>query len=269
MDRLQSELARLFLPRSAATGARAAHDAATHALLDAQGRTRTMVLAIAARAGWEAISRVWRGCQAELGLPAPAIAVSGTEAFQLWFSLAEPLAPAEARGFLELLCAHFLAEVDPRHLQLLPAPDPSSPGGVTHAALIPAESAQRGHWSAFVAPDLAPLFSEAPWLDIPPGIDGQADLLCRMASIGPEELAAAAAQLRPTEDARPGAGTQTAPEAATSTTPEVSAGSEARAFLLRVMRDESVALALRIEAARALLRHTCGGPVEPPRTFLC
>lgn len=269
MDRLQSELARLFLPRSAAAGTRVAHDAAMHALLDAQGRTRTMVLGIAGRAGWEVVSRVWRGCQAELGLPAPAIAISGTDAFQLWFSLAEPLASADAHGFLESLCAHFLAEVDARHLQLLPAPDPSSPGGVAHAALVPAESARHGHWSAFVAPDLAPLFAETPWLDIPPGIDGQADLLSRLSSIGSGEFADAAAQLAPATCASADPRPQTALEAAPSAMPDMSAGSEAQAFLLRVMRDESVALALRIEAARALLQHACGGPVDPPRTFLC
>ncbi|MEK8028292.1 hypothetical protein [Pseudaquabacterium rugosum] len=35
-------------------------------------------------------------------------------------------------------------------------------------------------WSAFVAPDLAPLFSDTPWLDLPPGDDGQARLLAAL-----------------------------------------------------------------------------------------
>lgn len=263
MDRLQSELRRLYLPRGAAQAPREARGAP--ALVDAHASTRALVLEIDAHAGWEAVARVWRSCQAELGLPAPAIAVSGTDAFQLWFSLAEPVALADARRFLESLCARFLADVEARRLRLLPAPDPSSPGGVAHAAPVPAEGAQQGHWSAFVSPDLAPLFAETPWLDIPPGVDGQAELLCRLKSIGPAEFEAAAAHLAPAPRTLPDDAACARPAASPSGSRAGPAQSEAQDFLLRVMRDDSVALALRIEAARALLQcaQSAGAPAGP------
>ena len=267
LNRLQSELRRLYLPRVAAGDSAAA---TPPALVDARGMTRAMVLEIAARAGWEAVSRIWRGCQVELELPAPAIAVSGTDAFQLWFSLAEPLAAADAHAFLQALCAHFLAEVDARRLRLLPTADSAAAAGAVHAALVPTEQAQEERWSAFVAPDLAPLFSETPWLDIAPGSDGQADLLCRLASIGREAFAAAAARLRPAAPARrdyagpaaPGEGATAPAQSALATTASApTTGSDPRTFLLQVMRDETVALALRIEAAKALLH--CADEVGP------
>lgn len=249
MNRLHSELRRLYLPRSA-TGD--GPGAAAPGLVDARGETRALVLEIAARAGWDAVSRTWRGCQLELELPAPAIAVSGTDGFQLWFSLAEPVAVVEAHAFLGSLRAHFLADVDARHVRLLPAIDATLPDGVVHAAMVPARQPhpQEERWSAFVAPDLAPLFEETPWLDIAPGIDGQADLLCRLASIGKGEFETAAARLRPASSP------ESPPQArASGAAAPAAAGLDPRTFLLRVMRDESVALALRIEAAKALLPH--------------
>lgn len=258
MNRLQSELRRLYLPRGAAGDG---PDAAAPGLVGARGTTRALVLEIAARAGWDTVSRTWRGCQVELELPAPAIAVSGTDGFQLWFSLAEPVAVSDAHAFLQSLCMHFLAEVDPRHLRLLPAADAAATAGAVHAALVPAKQAhpQEERWSAFVAPDLAPLFSETPWLDIAPGVDGQADLLSRLASIGRTEFEAAAARLRPRS-------TSESPAQAPASMPEAAApagtGLDPRSFLLRVMRDESVSLALRIEAAKALLPH---GDESTPR----
>lgn len=254
MNRLQTELRRLYLPRVAAGDSAAA---TPPALVDARGMTRTMVIEIAARAGWEAVSRIWRGCQVELELPAPAIAVSGTDAFQLWFSLADPVAVADAHAFLQSLRMQFLADVDARHVRMRPAIDATSPGGAIHAAMVPARQAhpQEDRWSAFVAPDLAPLFSETPWLDIEPGMDGQADLLCRLASIGETEFEAAAGRLRPTP---PSVSPTQAPSSVPESAAPASTGLEPRSFLLQVMRDESVTLALRIEAAKALLPYVDG-----------
>ena len=110
------------------------------------------------------------------------------------------------------------------------------------AALVPAQQGATENWSAFVAPDLAPVFADTPWLDIPPSVEGQADLLAKLQSIKPAALDAALQRLQP-QDA-------TAPEAPPpATTPDV----DPRRFLQQVLNDETVALALRIEAARALL----------------
>lgn len=256
MNRLQSELHRLYLSRPA-DGA----DPVSSELLDAHGRTRALVLEVARPADWEPLARAWRGVQAELELPAPAVAVSGTDGLQLWFSLVEPVAPRDAHAFLEALRLRFLAELPPARVRLMPSETSAAPAA--HAALVPAEQAQEGRWSAFVSPDLAALFSETPWLDLPPGIDGQADLLSRLKSIGQAGFDEALARLAPpapesggAEGRAPDPGARIAePAPGRTPAPPAPAGAqEPREFLLRVMRDETVALALRIEAAKALLQ---------------
>lgn len=253
MNRLQSELHRLYLPHSAA-------GAVTHAtassLIGADGSVRAMVMELARPANWDMAAKVWRGVQAELELPAPAIAVSGTDGFQLWFSLAEPIGVAQAHAFLALLHARFLPDIAARRMNLWPVVDAAAPHAALHARMVPAEQAQAGNWSAFVAPDLAPVFADTPWLDIPPSHDGQADLLCRLESIKPAAFDAACALLapapaQPVAPSAPAAGSEAG---SMPTRPEAALGSlEARRFLLRIMNDDTVALALRIEAAKALL----------------
>ncbi len=120
---------------------------------------------------------------------------------------------------------------------------------------MPAE-VKEGQWSAFVAPDLAPVFVEATWLDIPPGVEGQADLLKTLKSITPQEWAVAMGRLAPTLPARPGTGNRVvdAGRLRTSVFYALATGfSDPRAFLLQVMNDATVPMALRIEAAKALL----------------
>jgi hypothetical protein len=249
MSRLQAELSRLYLPHpSAGQGV----DAAEPGLIGADGRVRAMVLEVARPADWDAVARVWKGVQADLGLPAPAIAVSGIDSYQLWFSLLEPLPVARAHEFLEALRVRHLRDIAPERVRLLPTADTSTP---LHAAPVPALQAQTGCWSAFVAPDLAAMFGDTPWLDIPPGHDGQSDLLSRLESITAadfrmalERLVAAAAQASAPDDAT-AAGTG---QDAAGTRPSCG-GADPKRFLLDVMNNESVALGLRIEAARALL----------------
>ena len=257
MNRLQSELRRLYLPHPAVD---LDVDASAADLIDAEGRVRAMVFEMARPANWDALSKVWRGVQVDLELPAPAIAVSGTDGFQLWFSLAEPVSVAQAHAFLALLRAHFLADIAVGRVGLLPAVDASSPHHAHHAAWVPAEQGQSGNWSAFVAPDLAPVFADTPWLDIPPSHDGQADVLSRLDSIKPAAFEAALERLRPATPS--GAGAMT-PEP-TSTDAVSSVGSlNAKRFLLQVMNDDTVPLALRIEAAKALLPYADPSPDRP------
>jgi hypothetical protein len=217
MDRLLSELERLYLPRGT------------------DSRVRAAVLQLLQPSAWDDVARVWQGVQADLGLPAPAIAVSGSDAYQLWFSLAEGVAPERAQTFLAELRARYLAGVPPERVRLQP-PDAMPPAQV---------AAER--WSAFVAPDLAPLFVDEPWLDHPPGPDAQADLLSRVVSIAPPDFERALRAL--TASAAPAVQQQTAAAAGDD-------ASDPRGFLLSVMRDPGVDLRLRIEAAKALLSAT-------------
>jgi hypothetical protein len=257
MNRLQAEFQRLYLPLVPDTAGPAA---STHPA----GRcSRALVLELARPADWSLLSAVWRGVQADLELPAPAIAVSGIEGLQLWFSLCEPVSLTQAQDFLEALRRRYLPEVAPQRVRLMPvvahsavwdaASDPTS-GPTAPAPQVPALQASTGNWSAFVAADLAPLFSDTPWLDVPPGDEGQAHLLSGIASIKPTAWAAALAQLAaadPPAQALQSAAAAASPEPAQQRA--YAAELDPKGFLLAVMNDDSVSLALRIEAAKALL----------------
>ncbi|MFM2056968.1 MAG: hypothetical protein RLY71_1353 [Pseudomonadota bacterium] len=258
MDRLQSQLQRLYglAPDPQGNGEVQADHAC--GLIGADGRVHALVLALGRPADWRALAPVWQGVQIDLQLPAPAIAVSGTDSYQLWFSLAEPVSAAQAQGFLEGLQARYLADVPARRIERLPAVDPAAPSGLRHASPVPAAQAQDDVWSAFVAPDLAPMFTDAPWLDLPPNREGQAELLARCASIGPADFRAALQQLQPAASAADPATAAAAPPPTGATRLSVDADrprtfTDPRQFLLAVMNDERVELALRIQAAQALL----------------
>lgn len=137
MNRLQTEVQRLFLSPPAAG---AAHEESPR-LIDAQGRVRALVIELARPAEWDVLGAVWQAVQHDLELPAPAIAVSGTEGLQLWLSLAEPLAAVQAAAFLERLRQRFLAQVEPARVRLFPTvAEPHR-----HAALVPAEQQPSGN----------------------------------------------------------------------------------------------------------------------------
>ena len=242
MNRLHVELERLYLGGLVFAPA----DAQVLSLADARGRVRAMVLEVAQPTGWDALSEVWQGVQMELELPAPAIAVSGRDALQLWFSLETALPAREAHAFLEALRLRFLAHVAPARVRLWPSADEP----VRHAALVPALQADTGNWSAFVAPDLAPIFSETPWLDVEPGDEGQAALLRTLQTIKPAAFDAALAGMRATA---PHAQAPSPAPARARPAGDDEATDDPRRFLLRVMNDETVGLALRIDAAKALL----------------
>jgi hypothetical protein len=211
MSRLESELQRLYPAQDGE-------------------QVRAMVLELARPASWSELSRVWQGVQADLELPAPVIAVNGKDGYQLWFSFAQPLPAAQASAFLESLRRRYLADV-PRDRIAFQPPN----------ALLPIEAGP-GHWSAFVAPDLASLFGDEPWLDLPPSADAQADLLSRIESIQAKDWQRAVELLRP------------APTAQTTTQPSTEASSaDPKRFLLAVMNDPTIDMHLRIEAAKALL----------------
>lgn len=268
MNRLQSELQRLYLPQAGEGGH---NDPDRPCMVDALGQVRAMVLELARPADWAALSKVWQGVQADLALPAPAIAVSGKDGCQLWFSLADPVPAPLARAFLEGLRGRYLGETKTQRLGLMPTLDASSPPQALHARTVPQLQADSGHWSAFVAPDLAPVFAEEPWLDLPPNLDGQASLLSRLACIPPDDFQRVMERLapvvtpvhsHPSSDAT-GSASAGVDRAHDASVP-AGAGLTPKRFLLDVMNDDTVALALRIEAAKALLPY-CEGARTPPR----
>jgi hypothetical protein len=241
MTRLQTEFQRLYQPDA---------PAAPGGLIDAAGQVRAAVMELAGPADWAALSQVWQGVQALLGWPAPAIAVSGTDGLQLWFSLHEPLPAAQAQGLLQALVERWLPGLRPQRLRLWPR---EVAGQWQHAARVPALQADGSNWSAFIAHDLAPLFADSPALDLPPGDDGQASLLAPLAALGIPQLHSGLAELRAA--AEPAVAEPAAGPGATSTAfhSGATAFTSPRDFLLAVMNDAAVPLALRIDAAKALL----------------
>ena len=238
MNRLDTELQRLYLPHRPASAPRPVEPAqdASPALVDADGQVRALVLELASAAGWEAVAALWQGLQNELELPAPALAISGAGC-QVWLSLAEPVPVTQAAAFLESLRRRFLAGIAPRHVRLLPGLESDAAGSARHARLVPARLGESGHWSAFISPHLAAMFADEPWLDMPPSPDAQADLLLGLKSISPASWRQAQQQLSPAEVAPAASATEQDP----------------RRFLLAVMNDPAIEMGLRIEAAKALL----------------
>lgn len=257
MNRLQSELERLYLPRPRPDRVEADVQPAT--LIDDAGKVRAMVMELSGPPDWEALSSVWRGVQVELELPAPAIAVSGSDGLALWFSLAQPIPVAQAHAFLQGLRQRFLADIKSSRVRLMPASDASALRQDLHAALVPALQPGSGNWSAFLAPDLVPVFADTPWLDIAPNEEGQAALL-RGCEVMTQSAFEAALAMLGESTLQPRMATvavaDKADERIADDRPKAAcAGEHPRQFLLRIMNDESVALALRIEAAKALLQH--------------
>jgi len=245
MNRLQRELQRLY---GSQADARQDLDFDARDLFDAQGRVRAMVLELARPAAAAALSAVWGGVQADLALPAPAIAVNGSDGCQLWFSLQEPLPVPEAGAFLDALRRRYLGDIAPACVAMLPAQDVAAAQPPRHARPVPASRADSGQWSAFVAPDLLPMFADEPWLDMPPNLDGQAQLLVALKSIQPAEFALALQRLDLAAQAP-----APAPAPASHAAVQANAALDPRRFLLDVMNDDRLDLALRIEAAKALL----------------
>ena len=208
-----------------------------------EGHTRTLVLGLARPADWSVLRSVWQGVQADLELPAPAIAVSGTDSYQLWFSLAQPVSLEQGQHFLERLRLRYLPEVATTRIHALPAFGPSHSDPVHSAAAVPARQESTGNWSAFVSPDLPAVFGEDPWLDTAPGLDQQADLLSRQKSISADAWSHALQCLQQAEQT----------SGSTQTQPASAGPMEPKAFLRAVMNDATAPLALRIEAAKALL----------------
>ena len=246
MNALQTEWARLY-------AANAGHSA--DSLVAPDGRVRALVLGLSRPADWHALSVLWRGVQSGLRLPAPAIAVTGVDGLDLWFSLAEPIAATEAQAFLQSLCQRFLPDVAPARLHLLPGLHDSV---LHHAMPVPARQAHAERWSAFVAPDLAAIFAEEPWLEACPSPEAQASVLARIRSITPAAFATAWQDLQGDRPSlAPAASANTAavavdPLPASPASPAKS-DLDPRRFLQDVLNNPAHDMALRIAAASALL----------------
>lgn len=196
MPKLMSELTRLYLPDGGcAPDALARHlrGEATLAvrLATGDGRTRALHLAFHKVAKgdeaehWSRLCAVANALQGELDLPAPAVSISGGDAYGLWLSLAEPVPLAEAQQFLELLCAAYCPE-----LKL--APDAAG----APVELPPCLHQASGRWAAFIHPGMGAAFAEESGLEMMPPVAGQVAFLEGLKSITAEQFQHALDALR-------------------------------------------------------------------------
>ena len=263
MNRLQQELHRLYGPRA---DSRPGPDLDARGLTDVQDGVRAMVLELARPADWAALSAVWGGVQADLALPAPAIAVNGRDGYQLWFSLEQPVPVPQAKAFLDALRRRYLGNIAPVRVTMQPAWDATS-APPPHDGPVPALQADSAQWSAFVASDLAPMFADEPWLDVPPNPDGQAQLLAPLKSISPADFELALQRLRPAAPASASASASVPASAlAAAAAAPAAASLDPKRFLLEVMNNDSLDMALRIDAAKALL--PCFDAARGAQTFV-
>ena len=256
MSKLHSQWQRLYLPTHPADP-----DGPTPvpSHLPLGEHIRAMVLTATGPAAWKTLAPVWQGLQADLGLPAPAIAVNGVDGLQLWFSVSEPVSASQAATFLAMLRARYLNTPEPKGVAQWPCDagqDASLP-----LALVPAKQAATPRWSAFVASDLASIFADEPWLDVPPNVDAQADILARIQTTPLVDFLQACPPTPPKGHMGEHALKLSAqpdkllvphavnPDGMALTTPHT----DPKRFLQAVMNDASVPMALRIEAAKALL----------------
>ncbi len=188
MQELLSQLARLYLHPEVSL------PDATPRVIDpvTQDAVRVVVIPFdvqpehSGAARWAQLCAVANALQGELGLPAPAVSVSGATGFRLWLSFAEPVPVPKAQHFLALLRTAYFDDV------MLPAAGVRAP-----VAFPPGLNGATGKWAAFIHPGMGASFEDEPALDMPPPAMGQVALLQGLDSISPAQLQRAMGILQP------------------------------------------------------------------------
>ncbi len=188
MQELLSQLARLYLHPAVSL------PDATPRVIDpvAHDAVRVVVIPFDVQpehdgaARWAQLCAVANALQGELGLPVPAVSVSGATGFRLWLSFAEPVPVPKAQHFLALLRTAYFADVT------LPAAGVRAP-----VAFPPGLNGATGKWAAFIHPGMGASFEDEPALDMPPPALGQVALLQGLDSISPAQLQRAMGILQP------------------------------------------------------------------------
>jgi len=191
MEKLISELGRLYLPAGAVTGAAwNAHlqGSAPLALAGPDGAVRAAALPFPVLRDqeegrhWNRLCEVANELQARLGLPAPAVSVSGDNGYCLWLSLEQPMPAADVQHLLALL-----------HAAVMPEFPASGPGAPLPPCLHPAS----GKWSAFIHPGMGASFADGSGLEVAPPLSGQVAFLEGLHSITAAQVADLLRQLQP------------------------------------------------------------------------
>ncbi len=193
MKKLISELTRLYLPPGAIAAPaleQRLRGEATHAisLTAGDGQARAMVIPFnqtdTEGEHWGLLCEVANALQAELGLPAPAVSISGADGYGLWLSLESAVPASAAQQFLDLLRSAYFPRIEPRAQAAAPV------------ELPPCLHQASGKWAAFINPGLGASFTDEAGLEMAPPFAGQAALLESVQSISAAQFQRAMAKLQ-------------------------------------------------------------------------
>ena len=153
-------------------------------LVNAEGLCRVLALDFDGAAHGQ-VARDWRLLRAitdhiagELGLPVPAVSVSGRKGFGLWWGLAEPVPAGQAQSFLRLFRRAYLSEVPGDELDLRPDTDNPTKAAQAVAKLPPCLHRGSGKWAGFLpAERLKEEEAPKPWFEERPELAMQAAIL--------------------------------------------------------------------------------------------
>lgn len=139
---------------------------------------------------WDTLCAVANSLQADLGLPAPAVSISGADGYGLWLSLETPVALAQAQEFLQLLHGAYFPGLEADEVKLRPDSADS------HVELPPCLNLSTQKWSAFINPGMGASFAGEPGLEMPPPPAAQAAFLEGLQGIAATQFAQAMRTLR-------------------------------------------------------------------------
>ena len=162
-------------------------------LADALGSARALVIDFHQRADgqhWERVRDVANALQSELGLPAPAISVSGARSYRLWLSLDTTISAAQAEEFQVLLHEAYFA-------------DEQIDIARTVVELPPCLHQASKLWAAFINPGMGASFAEELGLEMPAPLAAQAAFLEGLRSTTAAEFSHALSQLQKKYDVAP------------------------------------------------------------------
>lgn len=182
--------------------------------------------------------------------------MNGVDGYQLWFALDKPVDRQKGYAFLQALCRHYGVDNPQLRVRCFPgsrAQGPMDPSAWEPKAVPAVENPAEMHWSAFVAPGLAALLAQEPWLDHPPSPEAQADLLSRHSVMSTTAFEAALAVLEPSADTLLDIPRQAQPAHGQTARIQGYDAGDPKGFLLAVMNDPSVPLIQRMDAAKSLL----------------
>lgn len=192
---------------------------------------------------WSQLCETANALQTELGLPAPAVSVSGGDSYGLWLSLETPLPAARLRQLKALLQQAYFARQE------------ADPGAVdrTSVELPPCLHQSSGLWAAFINPGMGASFADDLGLEMPPPAAAQTAFLEGLRAITEKEFEHALEALR----TRLGADAAVAPVAAA---PAPSAPRHAGAT--------PAGLLLKDASIEDIVRHLQERNIEPTFRFL-